>query len=93
MVPGAVKFESGAPNEQVGASTAPVGDAVLAALKVTVPANPFAPVTVMSCVVDVWPGVETVIVAVPDAGVIESEELMVMVSVPEVTVVPTESFT
>jgi hypothetical protein len=62
IVLGAVKFWSGIPKLQVGTSTALGGVPLTAELKVTVPANPFAPVTVMRHVPD-CPGAEIVIVA------------------------------
>jgi len=67
MVLGALKFESGRPKLHTGKSTEPDGSPVTAALRVTVPLNPFCPVTVMSCVAD-WPGDEMTIVAVLDVG-------------------------
>lgn len=64
---GAVKFESGAPKEQVGKSAAPDGEAVTAELRVTVPTKPVVPVAVTSCVTD-RPGCVTLSVTVPDVG-------------------------
>jgi len=61
IVLGAVKFWSGAPKLQVGTSTALVGAAVTAQLRVTEPLNPFAPVTVMRHDPG-WPGAEMLIV-------------------------------
>jgi hypothetical protein len=67
MVLGAVKFWSGAPKLQAGASFAFAGELVKAGAKVTVPANPFAPVTVMRQDPDI-PGAETEIVADAQLG-------------------------
>jgi hypothetical protein len=63
IVLGAVKFWSGAPKLlQVGKSTAPDGAPLTVADRLTVPAKPFAPVTVIRHVPDP-PGVEILIVA------------------------------
>jgi hypothetical protein len=68
IVPGAVKFWSGAPKLQVGISVALGGVMVTGAVSVTVPANPFTPDTVMTQVPDP-PGDEIVIVEELQPGV------------------------
>ena len=47
MVPGAVKFESGAPKLQIGRSTAPCGPLLMPQVRVTAPLKLFAPTTVI----------------------------------------------
>jgi len=80
IVFGALKFRSGEPKLQVGASAAPAGVVVTEVVRVTVPAKPFDPVTVMRHEPD-WPGAAIVIVVEqPDGGLIPGE--------PTVTVTP-----
>ena len=62
IVPGAVKLESGAPKLQLGLSVAPDGPPLIWLVRVTVPVNEFASVTVNRHEPDP-PGAEIVIVA------------------------------
>ena len=55
IVFGAVKNVAGAPKLQAGMSTAPEGEAVIAADNVTAPAKPYVPATEMTHDAD-WPG-------------------------------------
>jgi hypothetical protein len=83
IVFGAVKLWSGAPKLlQAGESTAPEGAPVTAALSVTVPANPFAPDTVIRQVPD-EPGAAIVIVAA-----VHPEEDTLIPGVPTLIVTP-----